>query len=107
MSKHPQHALLSQFERTAIRCAIYTRVSTDERLGQEFNSLDNQDSSEVLDGILQVARIPGLLASLDQFYEAADEHGQDWREFIETWWDHLEDSPPSPSAAVQISRRRQ
>ena len=26
----------------AVRCAVYCRVSTDERLGQEFNSLDAQ-----------------------------------------------------------------
>ena len=30
---------------TVIRCAIYTRVSTSERLGQEFNSLHNQRES--------------------------------------------------------------
>ncbi len=29
-------------EPEVIRCAIYTRVSTDEGLGQEFNSLHNQ-----------------------------------------------------------------
>src|SRR4051812_15981465 len=29
----------------ALRCAIYTRVSTDQGLEQEFNSLDNQRES--------------------------------------------------------------
>src|ERR1700689_3235832 len=28
--------------KTALRCAIYTRVSTEHGLEQEFNSLDNQ-----------------------------------------------------------------
>src|SRR3954452_19268522 len=32
-------------ERKALRCAIYTRVSTDQGLEQEFNSLDNQRES--------------------------------------------------------------
>jgi site-specific DNA recombinase len=33
--------------RTAVRCAIYTRKSTEEGLGQDFNSLDAQrDSGE-------------------------------------------------------------
>ena len=32
-------------EPEVIRCAIYTRVSTDEGLGQEFNSLHNQRES--------------------------------------------------------------
>ena len=29
-------------ETKLVRCAVYTRVSTDERLGQDFNSLDAQ-----------------------------------------------------------------
>jgi DNA invertase Pin-like site-specific DNA recombinase len=28
--------------KTSLRCAIYTRVSTDSGLEQDFNSLDNQ-----------------------------------------------------------------
>ena len=33
--------------RTTVRCAIYTRKSTEEGLGQDFNSLDAQrDSGE-------------------------------------------------------------
>src|SRR3954453_20708935 len=32
-------------ERKALRCAIYTRVSTDQGLEQEFNSLDSQRES--------------------------------------------------------------
>jgi hypothetical protein len=33
---------LGQPERTSVRCAIYTRKSTEEGLEQEFNSLDAQ-----------------------------------------------------------------
>ena len=32
----------SERGKTALRCAIYTRVSTEHCLEQEFNSLDNQ-----------------------------------------------------------------
>ena len=32
----------SERGKTALRCAIYTRVSTEHGLEQEFNSLDNQ-----------------------------------------------------------------
>ena len=35
-------------EKQAIRCAIYTRKSTDEGLDQEFNSLDAQRESAEL-----------------------------------------------------------
>jgi hypothetical protein len=31
----------------AVRCAIYTRVSTDQGLDQEFNSLDAQYESQL------------------------------------------------------------
>src|SRR5713226_4750850 len=31
-----------QDRKTVLRCAIYTRVSTEHGLEQEFNSLDNQ-----------------------------------------------------------------
>ena len=34
--------------KASLRCAIYTRVSTENGLEQEFNSLDNQrEASEV------------------------------------------------------------
>src|SRR5436309_12129272 len=36
---------MKPLERKALRCAIYTRVSTDQGLEQEFNSLDNQRES--------------------------------------------------------------
>ena len=32
-----------------VRCAIYTRVSTDQGLDQEFNSLDAQHEKSSLD----------------------------------------------------------
>jgi site-specific DNA recombinase len=39
----------------SVRCAIYTRVSTDHGLGQEFNSLDAQyDAASAY--IIQAAR---------------------------------------------------
>jgi site-specific DNA recombinase len=35
-------AVRSERGKTALRCAVYTRVSTEHGLEQEFNSLDNQ-----------------------------------------------------------------
>jgi hypothetical protein len=38
---------MSTKSRKLVRCAIYTRVSTDQRLEQDFNSLDAQyDASQ-------------------------------------------------------------
>jgi hypothetical protein len=39
----------SERGKTTLRCAVYTRVSTDRGLEQEFNSLDNQ--REASDGL--------------------------------------------------------
>jgi len=59
--------------RPALRCAIYTRVSTDARLEQEFNSLDaqreaseinlgrfDQAKSDILQAIRLSPRDPGM-----------------------------------------------
>ena len=35
-------AMRSETRRPNLRCAVYTRVSTEHGLEQEFNSLDNQ-----------------------------------------------------------------
>src|SRR3954462_3359984 len=39
------HCAMKPAERRVLRCAIYTRVSSDQGLEQEFNSLDNQRES--------------------------------------------------------------
>jgi hypothetical protein len=42
-SSQPAGPTMKQGERKiALRCAVYTRVSTDSGLEQDFNSLDNQ-----------------------------------------------------------------
>ena len=38
-------------------------------------------------GILQHVGIPGFLANLLRFYEAADVEGETWRQMVEVWWD--------------------
>ncbi len=48
-----------------IRCAIYTRVSTDEGLGQEFNSLDNQ--REACEQYISSQRTNGWKATSDHY----------------------------------------
>jgi len=41
------NGLLAPSRRSTVRCAIYTRKSTDEGLEQEFNTLDAQrDAAE-------------------------------------------------------------
>ena len=51
---------------TRLRCAIYTRKSTEEGLEQEFNSLDAQ--REAAEAFIQSQRREGWIA-LPQFYD--------------------------------------
>src|SRR3954465_6602883 len=43
--KHSKNGSASAPARNTVRCAIYTRKSTEEGLEKEFNSLDNQRES--------------------------------------------------------------
>ncbi len=47
--------------------------------------------ASVMGGILDNAGIPGFLANLDEFYEAADLEGAIWRQFVNVWWDAFKD----------------
>jgi len=44
-----------------------------------------------LSGMLELAGIPGLLSSIDEFYESADADGVALRGFIAAWWQHHSD----------------
>jgi hypothetical protein len=41
-----------------------------------------------LSGMLELAGIPGLMSSIDEFYESADADGVALRGFIAAWWQH-------------------
>jgi hypothetical protein len=41
----------------------------------------------VIGGILQHVGVPGFLANLHEFYEAADIEGAVWRQIVEAWWE--------------------
>lgn len=45
--------------------------------------------SFVLGGILEHAGIPGFLGNLDEFYEAADVEGAQWRDLTDAWWEEF------------------
>ena len=67
-----------------IRCAIYTRKSTEEGLDQEFNSLDAQREAAVASRATYGARlreagygpITTEIVDAPTFYYAEDEHQQ-------------------------------
>jgi serine/threonine protein kinase len=43
--------------------------------------------SEVIGGILVVARVPGFLGNLSELYEKSDAEGAAWRTFLAAWWE--------------------
>ena len=50
-----------------------------------------EDWSQVIGGILEVARIPGFLANAEEFYEASDAELAAWRTFVSVWWEKYRD----------------
>jgi site-specific DNA recombinase len=58
-----------------LRCAIYTRKSTEEGLDQEFNSLDAQ--REAAEAFIQSQRREGWIA-LPEFYDDGGFTGPTW-----------------------------
>ena len=60
---------------TRLRCAIYTRKSTEEGLDQEFNSLDAQ--REAAEAFIQSQRREGWIA-LPELYDDGGFTGPTW-----------------------------
>ena len=65
MRKSKQDAKVEKPSPARLRCAIYTRKSTEEGLDQEFNSLDAQ--REAAEAFIQSQRREGWIA-LPEFY---------------------------------------
>ena len=66
MRKSNQDANVEEPSPARLRCAIYTRKSTEEGLDQEFNSLDAQ--REAAEAFIQSQRREGWIV-LPQFYD--------------------------------------
>ena len=67
--------------KASLRCAIYTRVSTENGLEQEFNSLDNQ--REASEAYIRSQAYEGWKLIRDRYddggFSAAQWTGQPWR----------------------------
>jgi hypothetical protein len=51
----------------------------------------------VTGGILEAAGVDGFLANTQEFYAAADYENQEWRRFVEQWWERHRDDWVSTS----------
>ena len=65
MRKSSQHVKVAEPSRAPLRCAIYTRKSTEEGLDQEFNSLDAQ--REAAEAFIQSQRREGWIALPERY----------------------------------------
>lgn len=45
--------------------------------------------SQIVGGVLEIARIEGFLGNLDEMLEASDSEGMVWRNFVCAWWDRF------------------
>ncbi len=54
-------------------------------------------------GILDVARVPGFLANITEFYDQADVEGQATRAFIEGWWERHETATVTVGQLYEIA----
>ncbi len=61
--------------------------------------------SSTVGGIIQNAGIPGFLESLDELYDASDKEGQEWRAFVEAWWEAFADVPQKVTDLNQFCER--
>lgn len=94
--KHPDLADWAKENRAALVRAMLTLIRAWLAAGRPPHPIrlgSFEMWSVTIGGILDVAGIPGFLASLDQLYEAADIEGQMWREFTGAWWEAFRDQP--------------
>jgi len=62
--------------------------------------------SETIGGILDHAGVTGFLENTKQFYQAADQEGEQWRAFVEVWWEEYGDRWVSPTDLFDLADRR-
>jgi 5S rRNA maturation endonuclease (ribonuclease M5) len=59
--------------------------------------------SETMGGILQVAGINGFLEDTEEFYEAADTEGAEWRAFVAAWEEEHGQQPVAVADLLQMA----
>ncbi|MNS37751.1 hypothetical protein D3C72_699780 [compost metagenome] len=62
--------------------------------------------TRVVAGILESANIEGFLENMGDSYERADEDSNEWRVFVEAWWQELGDRPVRAAQLNELARER-
>ena len=58
--------------------------------------------SDVVGGIIEVARIQGFLANRNRFYDRADAERDQWDQFIRVWWDKFPNEPVGVGQLLKV-----
>ena len=97
--KYPQ---ASQGDRGPVRCAIYTRKSTDHGLDQEFNSLDAQ--REAAENYINVHRNEGWVALPTEYDDGGFSGGNTDRPALQRLMDDVEDGKIDVVVVYKVDR---
>ena len=61
--------------------------------------------ANVIGGILEEVGIDGFLGNSEELYEAADIVGQEWREFVQAWWDEHGATPVAAKRLLELAQQ--
>jgi hypothetical protein len=73
--------------------------------GQLLGSFESW--SEVVGGTLQSAGIPGFLSNREELYRRADTETEEWRVFIQAWWDEHQSAAVKTGDVLALTQRYQ
>ena len=73
--------------------------------GQLLGSFESW--SEVVGGVLQAAGIQGFMSNRDELYRRADTETEEWRVFIQVWWDSHRASVVKASDLLALTQKHQ
>ncbi len=61
--------------------------------------------SETMGGILDVAKVPGFLENVDEFYDQSDAEGNATRALLGQWWDEFREKPVGVADLWKLTTR--
>jgi hypothetical protein len=107
--RHPRLSVWVEEHRHELVWAVLTLVQNWIAVGRPAwrgKPLGSFESwSQVLGGILEAAGIEGFMANRDELYKRADTETEEWRAFIEAWWDLHGEEPVRTADLVQLLQK--
>ena len=63
--------------------------------------------ANIIGGILEEVGIGGFLGNTEELYESADLEGQEWREFVQAWWDEHGSTPVATKFLLNLAQDKE